>query len=254
MQPTASRLLSRTATLLRAKERLVFYAIALYALDVGAPFLTSWFADHKPLAALLQNDNSPLWDVIAHPGVVVVLVSLIYFAAVAWFRAGYIRSIIGARHFGARDGAQFGALFLLMMALAGLGDAFGYAIARAGDGVNAVTVLLPLAALGLTMVLQYTDYVIVISGGGPLAAARRSLATVRANLAISVLILIAIQLIVSFVLTTTADAASGPWRQVLPLVVIRLVSVGSVSFVADVALVSVYIDSIERGALPAGRQ
>lgn len=253
MQTTATTLLSRIATLLRAKERLVFYAIALYALDAAAPLFTSWFADHKPLAKLLQNDNSPLWDMVAHPGIVIALVAVAYFGLVAWFRAGYIRSIVGAQHFGPRDDAQFGALFVVMAALAGLGDALGYAISRTGSSLSAATILLPLAALGLTLILQYTDYAVVITGVGPLPAARRSWSTVRANLSISVLVLIAIQLLAGFVLSTTADAASGSWRQVLPLVVIRVVAVGSVAFVGDVALISVYIDTIERGAVPASR-
>jgi hypothetical protein len=252
MQPAAPRILSRTATLLRIKERLVFYAIALFALDVAASLLTGWLGHHKPLAMLLQSsyDHTPLLAAIRHPTPAIVAATLVYFALAAWYGAGYLRSIIGMRHFGARDGAQFRALLGLFLILAAIGDAFSYASERIGDSAGAAAALLLIAALAVGLIVLYTDYSIVISGGGPLAALRRSLRVVRVNLAISVFVLIATQLVADLVLGTTAAAASGPWRHVLPLVVIRVVALGSLKFVADVALICVYIDTIERGALP----
>lgn len=252
MQPAAPRILSRTVTLLRAKERLVFYAIALLTLDVAASLFAGWYAGRKPLATLLQSgyDHTPLLDAIRHPSPVIIAATLIYFALAAWYGAGYLRSIVGMRHFGARDGAQFRALLGLMIILAAVGDAFSYASTRIGDSAGAATVLLLIAALAVGLIVLYTDYSIVISGGGPLAALHRSLRVVRVNLAFSVFVLIASQIVADFVLGTTAAAASGPWRQVAPLLVIRVIALGSLKFVADIALISAYIDTIERAALP----
>ena len=99
------------------------------------------------------------------------------------------------------------------------------------------------------MPLLYAGYAIVASNVGLTAALVRSLRTFAANAFISLLVVFTL-FEVLLLLWQYLPGDSGGAASLLPTVLIHVLVWGSASFLADVVLLSVYIDSVERGTLP----
>ena len=244
-------LLQRIGRLLRAKESLVFYAIGLGLLDFAAPPATGWLFAHRSLATLLHTDNSVAGDAVAGHTVTVVAVALAYLLLSAFFTAGYLRSLLGRLHWGPRDARQFLRLLAFVTLSAalswGLRAVAGVAGNHLGGTTDQVVVFTLLTVVNIP--LLYAGYAIVTSNVGLGRAIVRSLQTFAANAFISLLVVFTL-FEVLLVLWQILPAGSGSAAALLPSVLIHILVWGSVSFVADVVLLCVYIDSIERGTLP----
>jgi len=240
----------RIVGLLRAKEFLVFYAIGLAALDLCVPLATGWLRAHRSLPDLAQAQNSVAGDAVAGHGPAVVALAVGYLLVSAWFTAGYLRSLLGRLHWGPRDGLQFRRLLAYVVLFALLDWGLTAGAVAAGDNPTALQALLVLQ-VAVNVPLLYAGYAIVASNVGLLRAIARSLRTFAANAIVSLLVLLALfeaVIVLGVVAPPTAGSASG----VLPALLIHVLVWGSVSFLADVVLLCVYIDTVERGTLPPG--
>ena len=244
-------LLQRIGRLLRAKEFLVFYAIGLGLLDFGAPLATGWLFRHRSLATLLHTNNSVAGDAAAGRGVAVIAVAAAYLIVSAFFTAGYLRSLLGRLHWGPRDLRQFARLFALLALIAAISWGIGALEDAASDRFGGAGLLLFVFAVQTIVYvpLLYAEYAIVASNVGVTRALVRSVRTFTANAFVSLLVLFSL-FEVSLVLWQLAPGESGRALALGPTVLIHVLVWGSVSFLADVVLLSVYIDSIERGTLP----
>jgi hypothetical protein len=243
----APALLQRVGRLLRAKEFLVFYAIGLVVLDLGAALLTGWLFRHRSMHDLLGLDHSVLGDAASGRTLALISVGLLYLVLAAFLRAGYLRSLLGRLHWAPRDGTQFVRLFELMLLI----DLASWGLAaalHAAAGQAALLDLLLIAVVAANVPFLYADYAIIVSNVGAGRAIVRSLRTIRGNGFVSLLMIVAplvLGVIVGRLLGSTGDATS-----LLPDVVIYVLVWGSIVFLADVVLICVYIDSIERGKIP----
>jgi hypothetical protein len=244
-------LLQRIGRLLRAKEFLVFYAIGLSLLDFAAPLATGWLFAHRSLATLLHTDNSVAGDAVAGHTLAVIAVALTYLLLSAFFTAGYLRSLLGRLHWGPRDPRQFARLLALVVLSAGAWWGVGAAAGVAGHRLDDTTYLLFVFALQtvVTIPLLYAGYAIVASNIGLAAALERSLRAFAANAFISLLVVFTL-FEVQLLLWQVLPGDSGGAASLLPTAVVHVLVWGSASFLADVVLLSVYIDSVERGTLP----
>lgn len=251
MDATGPTLLRRALAVLQAKQYLVFYAIPVYALAALAPLLLSWMRDQGTVKDVLGRPSAPLYDAAAAPGLIAAGVLVVYLGAYTWFRAGYIRSIVGRFHLRPQSGAQFFSLlgvYVITEVVAALG---GWSLAASGGG--GIGSLAVLALLTIGVILMYSDYAAVITGLDPVRAVARSWACVRANLALSALIALVVYLVGSLAGTALFAVADGGWWQAAPLLVIYVVAMGVVTFVADVLMIVVYVHSVETGRLPRAR-
>lgn len=243
----------RIFSTLHAKQLLVLYAIGLFALDITAPLVAAWFYSPRPFSEVFAESGAAFYVFIDAPSVVGIVIIAASLLAIAWFRCGYIRSIVGKPHTGPATGTQFlgmlGVLLITDLIQLGLD-----ALQRAISSNDYVGMLVGLLQLGLYLFLLYADYAVVISGVDPLTALYRSWQTVRANVSASLLILVGTTLLTILIALLIDPRLQGGLGDMLGLFVVRIVALGAVSFVTDVALISVYIDSIERHAVPAGRR
>jgi hypothetical protein len=244
-------LISRIGRLLRAKESLVFYAIGLGALDLAAPLATGWLFRRRSLSALLGAGNSVIGDAAAGRRLALLAVAVAYLLLSAFFTAGYLRSLLGKLHWGPRDARQFTRLLCLLALVTAI--SWGLAAAeRAAAGHASDTVLLLLVFVVQTVVfvpLLYAEYAIVTSNIGVGRALVRSVQTFAANGFVSLLVLFSL-FEIDLLLWQLLPGSSGDALSLGPTVLIHILVSGSVNFLADVVLLSVYIDSIERGTLP----
>jgi hypothetical protein len=244
-------LLQRIGRLLRAKEFLVFYAIGLGLLDFGAPLATGWLFQHRPLATLLHTNNGVAGDAASGRGAAVIAVAAGYLLVSAFFTAGYLRSLLGRLHWGPRDMRQFARLLALVVLIAaiswGIAALAGAASDRLGETNGQLFVLAVVTIVNVP--LLYTEYAIVASNVGVTRALVRSVQTFAANAFVSLFVLV-VQFEVLFVLSWLLPGGSGGALALGPAVLIHVLVWGSVSFLSDVVLLSVYIDSIERGTIP----
>ncbi len=244
-------LFQRIGRLLRAKESLVFYAIGLGLLDFAAPLATGWLFAHRSLATLMHTDNSVAGDAVAGHTLAVIGVALAYLLLSAFFTAGYLRSLLGRLHWGPRDLRQFARLLAFVALSAAVSWGIGAAIAVAGRSLDGTTYLLFVFVLEaiVEVPLLYAGYAIVASNVGLTAALVRSLRTFAANAFISLLVVFTL-FDVLLLLWQYLPGDAGDAASLLPTVLIHVLVWGSASFLADVVLLSVYIDSVERGTLP----
>ena len=110
MDATGPTLLRRALAVLQAKQYLVFYAIPVYALAAVVPLVLSWLHDGGSANDAIGRVQAPLYDAVAAPGLLSVGLVVLYLAAFTWFRAGYIRSIVGRFHARPQNGGQFASL------------------------------------------------------------------------------------------------------------------------------------------------
>jgi hypothetical protein len=244
-------LISRIGRLLRAKESLVFFAIGLGMLDFAAPLATGWLFRHRSLSNLLGTGNSVIGDAAAGRRAAVAAAAVAYLLVSAFFTAGYLRSLLGKLHWGPRDARQYTRLLCLLVLVTAI--SWGIAAAdHAAAGRLADTPLLLLTFVVQTIVyvpLLYADYAIVTSNVGVGRALVRSTQTFVANGFVSLLVLFSL-FEISLLLWQLLPGSSGDALALAPTVIVHVLVWGSVSFLSDVVLLSVYIDSIERGTIP----
>jgi hypothetical protein len=244
-------LLQRIGRLLRAKQFLVFYAIGLAALWDIPLLLSGWLREHRPLIDLWREQNSLLGDLVASPGLATAGVTLAFAALFAWFTAGYLRSLVGRLRWGPSGGRQYRRMLgytliyvLVSWGLSATAVALGFNDPDTTPGAGA-QIVAELLQLIVNLALLYVGYVIVISDVSVWRSLRVSLATVRRNMLISVLILLLPGVVMPFVWAPVAGLEGGAAR-VSPSIVLVVVVSGVLSFVSDVVLVCVYVDTLER--------
>ncbi len=242
-------LLQRIGRLLRAKESLVFYAIGLALLDFAAPLATGWLFRHRALATLLGTGNTVAGDAVAGHGAAVVAVAVAYLVVSAFLTAGYLRSLLGRLHWGPCDGRQFVRLFALLVLIAGVSWGLAALQGLVSGGNATLALFVVVVQMIVNVPLLYAEYATVVSNVGPGRAIWRSLRAFAANPLVSLLVLYCLFL-VSFVLWQFLPGDKGAALSLAPTMLIHVLVWGCVSFLADVVLLSVYIDTIERGTLP----
>jgi hypothetical protein len=248
MDATGPTLLRRALAVLRAKQYLAFYAIPLYALYALVPLLLSWLHEGGSVADVVARAKAPLYDVIAQPGITGAVVVVLYLGVFTWFRAAYIRSLVGRFHLRPQDGAQFVSLLGLQLILEAVSAAGVWAVVAFDAPAAATAVGLAIFVFGV--VVMYADYAIVISGIDPLRGMARSWTCVGANIVLSVFVALTVNLAGILALTALAGLLDGGLPQAIPLLVIEVMIMGVVSFAADVVLVVVYLNAVETGRLP----
>jgi hypothetical protein len=251
MEATGPTLLRRALAVLQAKQYLAFYAIPLYALPALIPLLLSWLHERGTTDDVLGRASAPLYDTVTSPGLLSAAIALAYLGLYTWFRAGYIRSIVGRLHLRPQGGAQFFSLlgvYAVTEVVSGLG---AWTLAATGEDALGAAAGIVLLLAGI--VLMYSDYAAVLTGLDPARAIARSWACVRANLGLSAMIAFTVYLIGALVGTLLLLATDGGWLQATPLFVIYVVVMGVVTFVADVVMIVTYVHAVETGRLPRAR-
>jgi hypothetical protein len=248
MEVNRHRLAARISTTLRAKQFLVFYAILLFGIDFAVPLLALWTYSPHAFADLLADARTPFSIFIDAPDPLSIAVVLSGVLLISWLRCGYIRSIVGRMHYGPTNALQFismlGILLITDLVQLGLDE-----LSQAVGSVALSGMLVGLVQLAAYLLLLYADYAVVISDVDPITALRRSFHVVRANVTMSLVILLSVT-VLSIVIAMFIDPAiNGTLARSLGLVVVRTVAMGAVAFIADVALIMIYIDTAERGAL-----
>jgi len=253
MEMNGQSVVGRIAHTLHAKQFLVFYAIGLFAIDFMAPLIAAWLGDPRPLSEVFAESGAGLDALVRDPtaaGIGLVAGGLLL---LSWLRCGYIRSIAGHLHFSPAGPRQFlgmlGILLITQLVQLGL-----LSLQRAIVGADWAAVLISLLQLGVYLFLLYADYAVVLSGLDPFTALYRSWQTVRANLTASLLVLVAGTLLTLLIALLIDPALDGGLRDIVGLLVVRIVAIGAVAFITDVALIVVFVDSVERGAIPRGRR
>ncbi len=255
MHDTWPTLLPRVRAILRAKQYVVFFAIALYALDFAAPLVSAWLRHGGSLAGVLDNAGSPFVDAGAARSLTIGALALTVTAVAAFFRAGYIRSIVGRFHPGPRDARQFWRLLGLWLVIEAVvvgpvlfGERLPDHPAALGSAETLSLAAATLLFTFVSLVIAYADYAIVITGMSPWRAIARSWRVFRLNPLVTVFVF--------FVVTALGAAGASAARglmtglaQALPVMVIQVFLFGLVLFAADVVLIVVYLETIERGRL-----
>jgi hypothetical protein len=251
MDGSHQTLARRTLVVLRARQHVVFFAMALVALNLAVPLLSAWLVEQRPIGELLQTPRSPLADAISEGSLVSAGLFVAWVLLAAFLRAGYIRSIVGSFRLGASGVTQFASLLVLMLIIrvigAGVVGFGGWAEGRTGVAQTlSLAVMLAIAAIDLA--LLYADYIVVLAGVGPFAAMRRSLRVLLAAVMPSLLILLGFTLLSDIAIHLLGTEAAS-LLHASPTIVLRIVAVGAIMFVTDVALIVVYQHVLERGKL-----
>lgn len=248
MDETRATLAGRVLAVLRAKQHLVFFAIALTALDLGVPALAAWLHHGGTSAESLLDASTPLEHVLRSRDPLIAFLVAASLLTGVWFRAGYIRSILGSLHLRPQDGRQYGRLLVFTLVL---DVVVATAAAFVGASPDPARLLVAqVAFLAFVVVVQYGDYAIVITGVGPLRALARSWSTVRAEPIASVAIALAWLIATTGVALLLLPATADGLLHGLPLLLVTTVLLGCLTFAADVALIVVYLTAVERGAVP----
>jgi hypothetical protein len=251
MDATGPTLLRRALAVLQAKQYLVFYAIPVYALAAVVPLVLSWLHDGGSAEDVLARVQAPLYDVVAAPGLIAVGVLLVYLVAYTWFRAAYIRSIVGRFHLRPQDERQFASLLGFHVLIEIVSGAGAWVIVATDN--DALTTATGIVVFVFSIAVMYADYAIVITGLDPARAIARSWACVGSNLALSALLALVVSLIAMLASAFLAETVNDGLLQALPLLVIYIVVMGVVTFIADVVLVVTYMHAVETGRLPRAR-
>ncbi|MGO8684309.1 MAG: hypothetical protein ACLQUT_06995 [Thermoleophilia bacterium] len=244
METPRPALTARIAAILRTKQFLVFYAIALYSFGVATALLSAWLRRHQALAAVLRAESSPLDDLVAAGGAALVLLVVVSTLLNAWFRCAYLSSLTGGRRFAPRNLAQFWAMTALMLG---------------SDGILTVLNLVPggpsglygelalLAMLAVYLLTLYADYAIVIGNIGVVTALRRSWQSVRAHLLLSFTAVLVLTVVVNAIIVLLADLARDSLGEALALIVLQTFALGAFSFLVDVVLIAAYLEGVAAG-------
>jgi hypothetical protein len=246
MDDTGHTLPRRVTAVLHAKQHLVFFAIALYTLDFAVPLFSAWLYRHAPIADLLEHTWGPLADAVARRSVAITGLFVVYLLVSTWLRAGYIRSLVGRFHFGPRDSRQFLRLLGLELILGVVGAAATAGVVWSGDSVPAMQAVL-LGLMLVYFVVLYADYIIVLADVGTLRAIALSWRTVLVTFVPSALILLVVTLLGDAGGALFVESVTGDLAHAAPMLLVDCVVLGGVVFVADVSLIVLYLDAVERG-------
>jgi hypothetical protein len=237
----------RVAAVLKAKQFLVFYAIALTAWDLVSTLLASWLRTRAPVTRLVAGAWGPLADAVAARSPLIAALFVVSLLVTAWFRAGYLRSLLGRLRFRPSHWRQFARLLGLELLLAVVGALAVAAVVRSHGVLSSLALV---GSLAVYLVTMYTDYAIVVADVGLARALWLSWRTVRAFLGASLFVMlnvtVASQLLLLLVASDGFDGLAG----LLPLLVVKTVLLGGVVFVADVALLVVLLHAREQGRVP----
>jgi hypothetical protein len=227
----------RIAATLHERQFLVFFAIALYGLDAAAALLSAWLRHHHGLPRLLQDESGPLYDLFVTGRLSIAVLAALSTALGGWLRVIYIRALLG-RERPAEPGA-FSVWSMIALVLGTDLVVSGLAALVTHSGGNAASQAYALAVPAVMLATLYADYAIVISDVGPLASLGRSWSTVRATLALSLAAVFALTLL-NLGANLLPGQAHGSTVSATALLVVQVFAVGSLQFVADVALITVY--------------
>lgn len=251
MESPKAALAPRIAAMLREKQFLVFFAIALFALDAGAALLTAWLRRHHGLPALLRDETEPLYDLYVTGSLTIGAVAVAAIVLAGWLRVIYIRALLGREAPAAPGAFAVWSMVALIFATNGVADGVALAAAHSGTAAQLAVLLFP----AIMLATLYADYAIVISDVGPLASLRRSWDTVRAATALSLAIVLALT-VVDNALAFMLGRVHGGTVSAAALLVVQVFAAGSLHFVADVALITAYLDvrrpASERRQEPGG--
>ncbi len=255
MHDTRRTLLPRVGAILRAKQYVVFFAIALYALDYAAPLVSGWLRHGGSLRHVLERLGSPFVDAVAGRSVAVAGLAVGVAAVTAFFRAGYIRSIIGRFHVAPRDAHQFARLFGLQLAIeavVAVSVVLGDQLPADPSGLDWTSGLAAVAGtlltVGVSLVIAYADYAVVISEVSVWRGLARSWRVFRLNPLLTMLAFVTVTVLGGLVTALGSGWMTG-LPQALPGMVIEVVLFGLVLFAADVFLIVVYLETVESGRL-----
>jgi hypothetical protein len=248
MDSSRTTLPQRVTAVLHAKQYLVFFAIGLYALSLGVPLASAWLYRHEPVAELLHDTQGALADAVAARSALIAALFVAYLLVVTWLRAGYIRSLVGPFHLRPASRRQFLRLLAFELVFEIVGALAVGAVVLAGNDLLLVNVVL-LVLVAFNFVVLYADYIIVIADVGLWRALVLSWRTVRARLIPSALILLAVTVLGNYATVLLDDSVTGSLARALPMLLVQCVIMGGVVFVADVALVVLYLNAAETGKL-----
>lgn len=237
----------RVAAVLRAKQFLVFYAIALTAWDLVCTLLGAWLRTHAPATTLVTTAWGPLADAVAGRSPLIGALFAISVLVTAWFRAGYLRSLLGRARFRPSHWRQFARLLGLELLLAVVGALAVAAVVRSSGLLSTLALG---GSLAVYLVTMYTDYAIVVADVGLLRALWLSWRTVRASFGASVFVLLNVTIASQLLALLVAGGGFDGLAGLLPLLVVKTVLLGCVVFVADVALLVLLLQAREQGRVP----
>ena len=232
--------LQRVTAVLRTRQYVVFFAIALYTFDVAVPLLTAWLYRGGAYSHVLQNTNGPLADAVAARSLVLAAICVAYFLAQSWLRCGYIRSLLGPLHLGASSRKQFASMLGLTVLQAGFAAA-SVGVVLLSDQAALPILLVVLAGFAFYLVVAYADYIIVLDDVGTFSAIARSLRTVRAVFLPTALLMMTITLVGWEANDLLVRHASGGLAGALPLLLMRCMAIGGLAFLLYVVLVMIYV-------------
>ncbi len=242
MDATGPTTFQRVAAVLRAKQHMVFFAISLSVFTTAVPLIVSWARDDAPFAGLLDRSPAVLYDAAQSRALWLAAAVALYLLVFTWFRAGYLRSLVGRFHLRPQDGAQFLRLLALEIAVETLG---ALSVWSASGGVGTVAAVVGLALFLANLALLYADYAIVISALGPVRAVSASLTCLRRNPGLSFAVVLAAVLFQWGAFSLLHLLATGSLARSLPVLVVYVVLLGVATFVADVILIVVYLKTTE---------
>jgi hypothetical protein len=248
MDSSRPTLPQRVTAVLHAKQYLVFFAIALYAVAVAMPLASAWLYRREPFADLLHNTQGALADAVAARSAVIAALFVVYLLVVTWLRAGYIRSLVGPFHLRPASRRQFLRLLVFELIFEIVGALGAGAVVLAGNDLLLVNAVL-LGLIAFNFVVLYADYIVVIADVGPLRAMALSWRTARARLLPSAMVLLAVTMLGNFATLLLDDSVTSSLERALPMLLVQCVMMGGAVFVADVALVTIYLDAAETGKL-----
>lgn len=251
MNQTGRTLTQRVIAILKARQFLVFYAIALAALATTARLLGTWLAAPQTLAKILERPREPLLNAVTAPGLLTVAVFVLSLLATTWLRAGYLRSLAGEFSLRPRDRGQFLrllALQVLLVVIFGGGGELYYVAANGSTSGSLAAGLLDMVLTVASIAVLYADYIVVLGDARPLTAVKLSARIAQGALLPSVIIVIALRpLLQSNLFLPEATAAQG-LAPTLPMLLVQTLVVGSILFIADVVLLVLFLDAVERQA------
>ena len=248
MNATRPTLPQRVTAVLRAREYVVFYAIALFALDLAVPILSGWMRLGGPFSEIMYSSWGALADAVATRSLLIGAVWVVYVLLMTWFRAGYIQSLAGPTRLRPASTRQFLSLLGFEVILEVVGALGTWGIVASGENALGAN-LAAFAQLAVYLVVLYADYIIVLGGVGPLRGMRLSARMVRLHFLLSAGILLVVTLIGQLSSGLFTENVLTSLGRSLPMLLVQCVIMGAVIFVADVVLVVLYQDDTAKGRI-----
>lgn len=248
MDAPGPTLFQRVAAILRARQYFAFMAILIYALDLVVPLVAAWMYGRDSLVDVINNARGALVDAVAAPSLAIAGLFVVYVVVMTWLRSGYLRSLVGDVHFAPRDARQYLRLLGLEVILECISAVTTGVVVLTGSQA-AVVIAVVFVRLVVYFALLYSDYIIIIADVGPLRAMAMSWRTVRAAFLPSAAILLVATLLGDATAGLFTESVTVSLASAMPMMVVQCAVMGTVSFFADVILIAIYLDVVERGTL-----